>query len=109
MKRISNKQFQKALKQSWEFLANNEENNVIDQIKFLVGNHTYAKESSMTIDPESESSPIIYTMVFEDAEYLPTPAQVCQFIDEGNHCISNGSVFVDDEYLIITWSNYGHI
>lgn len=51
----------------------------------------------------------IYTMVFTNVTYLPNKAQVCAWMDEGNHCFSEGSIFAEDNYVIITWSDKGHI
>ena len=38
-----------------------------------------------------------------------TIQEICDAFDDGNHCISNGSLFYEEETLFITWSNLGHI
>ena len=35
--------------------------------------------------------------------------QLCRIMDEGNHCVSKGTIIYEDGYDYITWSNKGHI
>lgn len=47
--------------------------------------------------------------IIENPTYQITDSQLCQIMDEGNHCISNGSITYEQNYAYITWSNLGHI
>lgn len=51
----------------------------------------------------------IYYLVIMDPEYFITSEQLCQIFDDGNHCLSVGSCVQENNYLYITWSNWGHI
>ena len=48
-------------------------------------------------------------IVIEDPKYSLTDLQVCQIYDEGNHCLSCGSIFYENNSAHILWSNQGHI
>ena len=51
----------------------------------------------------------IHFLIILIPAYIITNAMLCQIFDEGNHCISNGSIFYEDDHAYIAWSNKGHI
>ena len=51
----------------------------------------------------------ILFMIIHNPRYHITSEQLCQIMDEENHCISNGSIIYEADYCYITWSNHGHI
>lgn len=52
--------------------------------------------------------------IIENPTYRITDRQLCDIMDEGNHCISQGSITYEQasngkDYAYIHWSNNGHI
>jgi hypothetical protein len=56
-----------------------------------------------------EPEPVIYFGIIRGPEFEIDSEQLCQIFDEGNHCLSKGSIVYEDRYAYITWSNLGHI
>jgi hypothetical protein len=68
----------------------------------LIGYHKEATDSS-------ECGHTVDFIVIKDPEYYITNEQLCQIFDEGNHCLSRGSIIYEQNFAYITWSNLGHI
>lgn len=51
----------------------------------------------------------LVTGVIQNPTFNITNEQLCQIMDEGNHCLSKGSIIYEGNYAYITWSNLGHI
>lgn len=69
----------------------------------IEGTVTYSTEVNMEGDYQ------VTFGIIKDPTYCITSQELCQIMDEGNHCLSNGSIVYEDNYAYITWSNKGHI
>lgn len=103
---------QKAFSQVWNKLntPDREWGDIGDQIIPYTGGtveHTHAKELHETF--EEEPSHQVEFVIIRNPTHKLTNAQLCAIFDEGNHCISTGSIIYEDNYAYITWSNKGHI
>ena len=107
MKKLSDTLLLKRIGLLWKELKDNDTlaESVPMQFAFVL-NGTLAKFTSME-SPNHDYD--LFLIVLENCEFYGTPAQLCQIIDEGNHCVSEGSVFYEEDRTIITWSNHGHI
>jgi len=103
METLNPKQLGKLIIQTWGENSLYEDGN-IGGIYAWITKGKLNKEVTINMDGYDLS-----IIVIDDPKHRLTPAQVCQIMDEGNHCLSEGSIFYEGNQAIITWSNYGHI
>lgn len=103
MKTLTDDQFYKLIKETWEFDNGEFEDFLSKAIAHVIKAELISKEE---IDTGEHS---VYFAVFKNPQCRITPGQLCELFDEGNHCISNGSIVYENNYAYIIWSNLGHI
>lgn len=81
------------------------------EVQWFIGGevvHQYSNSGLAHEDGQRINHDVFFWVV-ENPDYIITSQQLCQIFDEGNHCISRGSIVYEDNYAYITWSNLGHI
>jgi hypothetical protein len=101
---LTDDQFLQRIEDSWKI----EPASMANQFAYVISG-TPIKVISTDYLPREWDEHHIYTFIIKDPKYLITNDQVGQIMDEGNHTLSLGSIFYEDNYAYITWSNKGHI
>lgn len=101
MKKLTSKQLLNRIQGTWE---NDLENHSVGEIVANVIEGKVISEHKHLLIPQE-----ITSVVIANPTYKITNVQLCQIFDEGNHCLSIGSIVYEDDFAYITWSNLGHI
>ena len=60
-------------------------------------------------EPSGEMNHSVVFVIIKNPEYRLSNNQLCMIADEGNHCISTGSIVYEEDFAYIVWSSMGHI
>lgn len=88
--------------ESWEHIKPDE--SIISQVHRIVGGEIIGEMEMSTPEPHD-----VIMGIIQYPEYRITSHQLTQILDEGNHCISTGSIVYEQDYVYMLWSNLGHI
>jgi len=102
MKRVTESQLIGLIQMSWRKLKA-EEFNAARSFQLVLGGEI-RYEAEIPVDDHQ-----IFSVILKNPEYDITDSQLCQIMDEGNHCLSEGSIFYEGDRAYILWSNQGHI
>jgi hypothetical protein len=109
MKTFTKDEFNQRIKDLWDEMKkpHNEMETPADQVNFILEGEII--DEADRIMGEGYDTWNLISIIIKDAKHQITSSELCSIFDEGNHCLSNGTIFYEDEYTYIQWSNKGHI
>lgn len=107
METLTQKQLLALISELWVITEQDPDLDILESFAIIIGGTTVSI-SGYTVGPDNMGH-TIWLVVIHKPKYKLTNEQVCQIMDEGNHCISNGSIIYEADYAYVTWSNLGHI
>lgn len=105
MQNYTPQQFSNKIQDLWKFMDEQDGVTVPRQIQFFTGGRIVMEHENMI--PENDGS--MFNGIILEPTHQITGTQLCQIFDEGNHCLSVGHIFYENDYCFYSWSNSGHL
>lgn len=102
---LTEDQFSQRLTEFWEKEWGDDDPTPMQQVHFFIGGNLIDSHD-FELDLDNST---VFAGIFGDCEKFITSDQLCSIFDEGNHCISKGSIIYEGDYAYVLWSNKGHL